>query len=472
MSGPSLNPLQRQMIAALASGSRLIGIRAGWGSGKTTGLVFSAWWLSVTRPGVRILLILDTADRYWQVLHPELVRWLEPLGWAFTSAEGRRWVEPATGTTLLIKSYFRPKTRSVDHNSLEGINADLAVIDECQTMDPEVATRALGRIRGGKPPQLVLSGVPCWNDWWLRMTRRAPDGVVLEATSYANREHLGEGWFDLVRSMSPGEYREKVLNRPRAPEGAVYGDWSSETYPEGNLAPDGWAYEQTMPVRLAGDWGFRHPSVLLVAEDDLLGADVVVGELNPENVRTEDLARLVLEVAWPRNLADSAPGPRILVDRGSGDVAGRAPDKADQLKRTTFRQLALAPGDGGIGVALRSTRDRRRVNVLNGIDAVRRRILDASGVRRLLCTREVWERGLEAEGVSLAKALASYVWQRGSEMVPRKDGNEHPLDALRYDTINCRWHDALVRGEQQARPATRRAASSRPSHGAARPVEW
>ncbi len=470
---PTLNGLQMRMIAAIGTGAPVIGIRAGWGAGKTAGLAFSILWLSVTRPGIRILLILDTGDRYWQVLHPELEKWLGGIGWEFSSSQPRGWVDPSTGSRVLVKSYYRPQTRSVDANSLEGINADVAFIDECQTMNPEVAVRAIGRIRGGKPPQLVLSGVPTWDDWWLRVTRRDPRGVVLLATSYENADNLGADWFEMVKRMSPTEYQVKVLNRPAAPEGAIYPDWVPERFPAGNLAPKGWEYSPEMRLRIAGDWGVRHPSILFIAEDDLLKVDVVVGEINPEGVRTVELARLILERAWPRSLLDTAPGGRFLMDRGCGDVAGRAPDKTDTTLRTTFSVLAASPDDGGIGMRLRSTHDRRRVNVLNGIDAVRRRILDAQGHRALLCTKEVWDRGLESEGVSLAGAFAKYVWQRDSGMVPKKDGNEHPLDALRYDVVNFRWNPAMVRGEQQARPAAAQhrvdGRRSRPSRGAARP---
>ena len=72
------------------------------------------------------------------------------------------------------------------------------------------------------------------------------------------------------------------------------------------------------------------------------------------------------------------------------DPAGTARDRhgSDDIS-----DLARPPSRGGIGVRIRYTNEPDRKHPPNGIKRVNRRILGRDGVRRLLCSREVWERG-------------------------------------------------------------------------------
>ena len=67
-----------------------------------------------------------------------------------------------------------------------------------------------------------------------------------------------------------------IMNKPTPPTGSVYSEWSEE-----NIV-DGWTYREDMEARIAIDWGFRKPSVLIIAHDSKLGADVICAELQPE----------------------------------------------------------------------------------------------------------------------------------------------------------------------------------------------
>jgi len=73
---------------------------------------------------------------------------------------------------------------------------------------------------------------------------------------------------------------------------------------------------------------------------------------------------------------------------------------------------------------------------MNGVQKLKR----ALWLRKYRVTREVWDAGRKAQGNSLRKALASYRWDKKKEQ-PIKDGQEDPLDALRYDLICWRWDD-------------------------------
>jgi len=168
--------------------------------------------------------------------------------------------------------------------------------------------------------------------------------------------------------------------------------------------------------------------------DEEREATVIIHEINPQEVTISQLSKLILSIAWPRKLKDSAPGPRIWLDSGIADKAGAA--RNDQTGRTAFREIMKAPDQGGIGLPLRYTTDPVLTNVLNGIQKLKR----AFARRKYLCTREVWTRGERATGNSFRKAILSYGWTPTKDE-PKKDGREDPLDALRYDCIIHHWSD-------------------------------
>jgi len=426
----TLNPFQLQLCEAVLSGAPVIGIRAGWGSGKTFGIIqaiilTAARYLAQVGRPVRILLVTDTDGRYRRNLHPEAEKFLPPLGWKYKGGAGQHWKGPS-GEKVWIRAYFRQSTRSIDQNSLEGLDVDVAFVDEAQTMDEEMYTRVWGRIRSGKPPQVLISGVPTWFDWWIRKARETEGGRVIFATSYVNHT-ISQTWFNAMKAS--GEYEEKVLNLPKAPKGSVYAEWVPTQWPDGNLAPTGWTYNPEWVGRLTMDFGYRHPSGLLIVEDPDLGVDVVVREWNPERVLTKKFGSAILEEAAPRRFRQRG---LLQIDAACGDVAGGQTQSATgtsdiaEMERLLGIPIVVPPGD------------RRRIP--EGVKQTRARIQNSSGKRRLLCTREVWESGLRVKGVSFAKALASYKYpSRGDREEPVKDGMEHPLDALRYYVAVWRW---------------------------------
>ena len=320
-----LNELQADIIEGLVNEHPVVAVRAGWGSGKTSGVVFACLFVANTRPGTPILLVTDTADRFRGVLQPELEKWLSPLGWTYHEVK-KTWRNPHSGSTIITRSYFRPGTRSATHNPLEGLNvgSSVAVIDECQTMMPEVAKKALGRLRGGDwRPTRVLVGLPVPDAWWVDLAVKAGAPPIFYR-SHVNSDNLHEDWFEDIK-LDPEEYKTMVLNQPTAAEGSVYPDWKPIAYPEGNLAPDGWTYDpDTMTARIAIDPGYKKPCALIIVHDPDLECDIIAAEFNPKNIELDQFAALILKRAWPRALADSAPNGRKLIwlDDGACDVAG------------------------------------------------------------------------------------------------------------------------------------------------------
>ena len=240
------------------------------------------------------------------------------------------------------------------------------------------------------------------------------------------------------------------MNRPKPPSGLVYNEWGEDTH-----VISGWSYRPEMTGRIAIDWGFRKPSVIIMAYDEALEATVVVKEINPQEVTVDQLAKLILAHAWPRAHQASAPGPRIWLDTGVADKAGHA--RNDQTGRSAFAVLSRPIEEGGIGVPLRSTTDPVRVDILNGVQKLKR----ALARKQYLMTREAWEAGERALGNSLRKALLSYAWDTTEQ--PKKDGREDPLDALRYDCIFHHWADVVGKYQPRASTLDKSRRNARPS---------
>lgn len=437
-----LNPLQRAIIKSILSEDRIIAARCGWGSGKTSALVFALLFITRMRPSTSSLLVTDTNPRYNSVLMPELEKWLGPLGWIYNHTL-RQWLDPSTNSTVWCRSYYRPGTRDATHNPLEGLNitSGVCLIDECQTLTAEVAHKAMGRLRAGPSPIMILVGLPVSSAWWVQMAEQAECEPLLYS-SYVNEANLSAEWFEATKLLPAEEREAMVMNKPKPPSGLIYSEFT-----ESHIV-DGWQYKPNMTGRIAIDWGFRKPSVLIICHDEQLGADVICAELNPREVTIEQLTELILCIAWPRAHQSFAPSPRIWLDVGVADKAGRA--RNDQTGRSAFRAIRGTPPHG-LGLPLRSNTDPIRTDVLNGIQRLKR----AFSRRQYLITREVWAAGERATGNSLHKAIMSYAWDNKEQ--PKKDGREDPLDALRYDCITWNWNDTDVdRRQYQRTPTTTR----------------
>jgi hypothetical protein len=423
----NLNELQLTLIKRLLlSDDNFIAVRAGWGSGKTSALVFALALWSEKNPNKSSLLITDTAGRYRQVLAPEIQKWMTKEGWVYHSLEGK-WVTP-NNHVIWTRSYFRPGTQDASQNSLEGLNitSGLAVIDECQMLTEEVAFKALGRLRSGPTPKLIMVGLPVWGAWWVEMALKANCQPIF-FSSHVNKANLSEDWFEATKNLPEEERLAMIENQPRPKAGMIYSEWTQ------SHIIDGWEYNPNWSGRIVIDFGFRKPSVLILVHDPNLQADVICAELNPQECTLSELAKLILKKAAPRELKDRFPNT-ILLDGASGDKAGS--QRSDRTAQSAFRELKLDPKEGGIGIPFKWVTDPIRTDVMNGILRVKRLI----GQRKILCTREVWEGGEKTTGNSFRKAILSYSWD--NKELPKKDGKEDPLDALRYDVINWLWRDS------------------------------
>ena len=167
---------------------------------------------------------------------PEMEKWLSPLGWTYNHTL-RQWTAP-NGSTVWCRSYYRPGTRDATHNPLEGLNvtSGICLIDECQTLSAEVAHKAMGRLRAGPSPIMILVGLPVSGAWWCNLAEEAKCQPLLY-TSYVNSANLSEEWFEATKLLPQAEREAMVMNKPRPPSGLIYSEFD-----ESKHVIDGWKY--------------------------------------------------------------------------------------------------------------------------------------------------------------------------------------------------------------------------------------
>lgn len=437
-----LNPFQVRVVAAWLSGYRRIALRAGWGSGKSRALGVIAWLAG--EQGTDVLWATDSGPRIQTVVQPVCEELLRPAGWRYNSQKNC-WTK--NGATIWLRSYFRQGTRSAEANSIEGVNVGLVLLDEAQVFrDDEVLRKLFGRARTGTvTPAIVMAGLPVWGAWWEAAAEKmGSSGRILHGTSFDNLANLRPEWLaDAPETLGKEEFEAMLLNKPRPPEGQIYSCWSAE--PGGNVI-DGWQWSPTMRTVWSIDPGSAKPSATLWAEDLKLKAWVLCGEVNPHTAPTDptltpELARAMCGVAWPRHLAASKPPEvKFLVDAAIADPNAKRRDRnreTGQRARSDIQILSEppaglgAPGQSGIGLrpyVLDGTMPdyADRTDVRAGIIRVR----IAMGLRKLLCTREVWDAG-QAKGRSFRKAVVGYRNDAWGQPV-RFEGYDDVMDTVRY----------------------------------------
>lgn len=438
-----------------------IAVAAGWGSGKTFGLAFVARYVANRWPGSVGVWVTDTVPRLRSVVMPMCEVLLKSAGWAFRQTESR-WVAP-NGSILYVKGYHRPSTRETSSNSLEGINAHYALIDESQTMTAEVLKVLTGRTRtkyqgsGGEFRNFIMSvGLPVYNAWWVKRAIENPEtSLVLKAGSDANSDNLNAEFFeDAKRELDEEEFEAFVKGNPLPLKGQVYKRWSPKPWPEGNVLDD-WQPSPDREVTMGVDPG-HNPSALFFQHDPERNIDVLIAEVCPYDVTLDVFVRRILQVGWPRRLPrGKPPGVKLWLDSMVIDKAGKS---GDRYKVSEIDDLARPPVDqhgrvgGGIGIrGIPSPSDPIRANPEERAKRMHRLIYDPhTELRRLVVMRDVWERGLRVPETqrSFAKMIQRLKYRdNDSGLIYRDTGKGRVIDvadAFGYWGAHYRWHDRRI----------------------------
>ncbi len=423
---------------------QIAAIRGGVGSGKTAACVFVADTVATMRPGALLYLVMDTYGRLNDV-HMPMCSALFPSSGAEFKASTMSWHYP-NDAEVRLRAYFRAATQPGAKNPLEGGNIHGVIIDESGTFPgDEVFRRANNRARkpcadvGGaiRPPFVITSGFPQDPCWWVDATREAAAKGMRTREFYPltqdNLANLSSDYLDRQRATLPeAEFEALVMNRPRPPAGQVLDTWRPDPYPLGNII-DGWARRPDHKTVATIDFGMRKPAVVALAFDAKLDAWVAFDEDAPDNCLTHELVRAILSHGWP------------LVE-ATCDPAGGA--RNAQTGRSDIDLIRRQPPDG-LGCPILFETDAQKRDIRAGVIRMRKAIES----RRLLITRELWERGMRAPRTqrTLARSILGYRYPDKGGGEPLKDGvNDHFIDALRYFAMRHLWHETVVDGRLPA----------------------
>ena len=433
---------------------KIMAMMGGWGCGKTTMIPMVMSLNHSMRPGQDGLVVSPTMGQGTRTISKECARILSPIGWtyhhSYLGQPAPHWLSPMKNgkqSRVWMMSWNRPKTKHTSANSLEGPSVGYIIFDECNLYNDEEPYQAgLGRIRDGNPPKMLLLGKPHHGSIWGHFAETR-GGVYRTATSWVNAKNLGDmdAW---ISTMSTREYQENIMCNPQPPEGSIFDMWMPTEWPKGNLAPADWRPQKHMTHHLTFDFGVRNPAALVIAYDQELDANIVwsesMGSKGGSSVFDvcRDLRRGYeqwgIPGVWPGYRADIPDGSMPL-SAAFGDRAGRN-RRDDGLMSSSMDDVLANPHAGGIGMRVRFTDAKDRIDVNAGIRLLWSLIESTGGKRRLLCSRQLWNMGLSHPGRSFARSINDYRWASGASDRPDKtNGADHACDALRYWAINARW---------------------------------
>lgn len=426
-------------------GNDLIAVWGGVGSGKSYAVAQAVYYAAISRPGCRILVGGKSAGDLISILKP---RCDEVFGRRARWIADQRFMryEFPNGSVAEFRAYQLPSTVDEARNTWEGRDCHVLICDETEQLPPSVFKHSFERCRidhtdaagNRRRPTVIWIGRPGAVDHWIREAKRRRAGgqrVVIIRARTRDNPLVSPSYLENLRAgHSPAGYLCIIGEADAMPlEGAIYDTWSEDPWPRGNVI-DGFQVDPRLPVVCAIDFGRNHPAVLWIQPRVIDGehVDVIFDELVAPKTLTPGLIQLIRQRGHPISYVVCDPaGSAKNVQTGQSDI--------DLLRRPVDAPGALG---GGLGVPVRFTYDDARTSITAGIYRVQAAILAADGRRRLACTREVWERGRQAEQ-SLYRTIQQYEWGAHGEPLKGDRGHhaDHIGDALRYYWINERWND-------------------------------
>lgn len=496
MKALDLNPFQKRLFYEVfgrpqTGEPRVIGIRGGINCGKTTGLAAVCAVIGETRPSAQSLYVMDSLETLRKESRKRLRDTFAGAAAENITEKTFTWAHEAGPAELMMAFYDMPAGADEARNPIESMNLHAFVLDEAQKLEHLIRrivkhavdrTRSYVRDLSGRlcDPVLIFNGRPAVYEGWVDEVRRI-GGVVINASTYDNIANVGEGWLQLQRRVRTKAEFEAIIEGGVMPaEGAIYSDWSEAAWPAGNIL-DGWRYDPSRPTTIAVDFGRAYPSVLFIQTFDVVDArtgleltlDVVFDELHVEECLTGGLFEAILEMGWPRRyIAQRPAGVPYIIDDAVVDPAGLAANVRDGVSEIDYMRrppAAVLGGDGGylgggVGVDVHYVTDGPKRHINTGIGRVQRLILTGDGARRLVMSRQLFERS-KAAGPgrrTLRRALAQYTWvaagKAGKGLGTQAD---HPVDALRYYVVHARWDLLMPRA---VAALTRRMDAPRPAY--------
>lgn len=398
-----------------------VGFFGGFGSGKSTALMWKMLQLAIENHGLPGLLIAQS----FGALYANIV---EPFIAMLRNCGVPSGVIPKINTGRYPKLDFPNGSvvhlRSAEHpEGYDGLTVAWLAGDEIRHWRKRAYEIAIARVRIKKANliQRVFSSTPAMN-WVNDEFNAGLQRTLIHAPTIENEHNLAEGYIDGLRASYSKRLQRAVLDGMfTALEGSVFEDFdpSSESPWFVNLAPS-IQYLEPRKNFLAVDPGYRHSAWLWCVEND--DCDwIIYDQLMGETMNDSACVSEVNRRGWP-------------IDEIWVDPAGKAKQSYEGMSTMT----ALGSVKARTRDPIRTLRGANR-DIAYGIDKMRVLFGDDRGdrpIRMRFAKRLIdMERG-KPRGIVKDISCSSYPEKKDNRPVddlPVKDGvHDHGRDALRY----------------------------------------
>lgn len=209
----ALKLLPHQYKLIKDTNTKILGMVAGFGSGKSYAVARKAVMLSMANAGCDSIVCEPTHPLLVQILIPEMKNALAFFGvkYEYKSGEGIFYcIIKGLETRIICKSME-------NYDRLIGINASHVILDEFDVTKKELAMNAyiklLGRIRVGTVRQMVIVSTPeGYNAMYQIFIEEADESKRLIKAKTTDNYHLPQDYIDTMRSQYPPELIDAYLN--------------------------------------------------------------------------------------------------------------------------------------------------------------------------------------------------------------------------------------------------------------------
>ncbi len=401
----------------------------GWGAGKSHGLLKYIEVSTFANPGCPGILI----EPDYKMLRDFVNNKLRPAAKHLIVDESKQ------DNTIFMERGIRIIYLS-GHNldKLEQYEAAWLVGDEVALMGADLLHRSVARVRDPKAghPRIGYAGTPHYG--WLKEEfagRNNANRRIIHVRTLDN-PFLTKEAIDSMLANVPASLQKAYIEGQFVPPGG-------QVYPEldRNVHVIPWNPDSRLKTVAVIDWAYRTPHVLIAQmlpkgyelRGKMLpnGGAVVVAELYPENIRTEDLCKRTKQLGYQ-------------IHEACADPAGEGKDASSGMDQIQIAKKIL-------GVPIKYTNNARLRLIRNGIEHVGRALMPASGVPMLYFSEQVAE---AKHGRAVVNAMEAYSYPQDKDgkpvsNEPIKDGIvDHACDCVRYLVIN---HFPVIRLQSRVR---------------------
>jgi hypothetical protein len=397
----SFLPHQYQLITDTET--KILGMCAGFGSGKTYSLARKAVSLAVANPGDDIIVTEPNFPLLTQILIPELKAAFKDfhIEANYKSGDGIFYsniYDPATKTY----KESRMICKSMENwEKLIGISAAAVLMDEADVAKPDVAYNAflklLGRIRVGNVRQMVIASTPEGFGFLYRVFIEEMDASkrLIQASTYDN-PYLPPDYIRTMKQQYPEELIEAYLRGKftNLASGTVYNSYDRV------LNDSAYEDDGTSPLLIGMDFNVQKMAA-------------VVAQMKDEKIYVFDEFFGFLDTpAIIKAIEDKYPNRDIIV---YPDAAGQSRQTTD-ASQTNHRLLRAA----GFRVIV----DSRNPSVMDRVNTVNARFKNADNDRRLFVNSKYCP--------ELIKCLEQQSYNENTKLPDKTRDTDHMTDALGY----------------------------------------